>query len=88
MQSPPQPPQPQPQPPSEDPVVSAISAATEAVVDLQHALTAAAITLPSLGIDLVSCTRLTEPRPLVELGRCNLPTARALAAALHKAADR
>lgn len=71
--------------PPDDTVTDAITASTEAVVDLQEALTAAGITLPSLGIDLASCTSLIQPRPLVELGRCNLDTAQALAAALRQA---
>jgi hypothetical protein len=69
----------------DDCVTDAITASAEAVADLQDALTAAGVTLPSLGIDLASCTSLVRPRPLVELGRCNLDTARALAAALRKA---
>ncbi|MFP8940919.1 hypothetical protein ACLIYM_05715 [Streptomyces fenghuangensis] len=71
-----------------DPVTEAISASTEAVVELHAALAGNGITLPSLGIDLASCTRTVDPRPLVELGRCNLETARALTAALERAAVR
>ncbi|MCM2577558.1 hypothetical protein [Streptomyces meridianus] len=77
-----------PLPPSEDAVTEAISSATEAVIELREALTAARVTLPSLSIDLVSCTSLLEPRPLVDLGRCNLDTTRALATALRKGAPR
>jgi hypothetical protein len=72
--------------PHDDAVIDAIHASTEAVTNLQDALTTLGITLPSLGIDLASCTRTFAPRPLVELGRCNLDTAQALAAALRTAA--
>ncbi|MGH3310168.1 MAG: hypothetical protein ACRDP3_06235 [Streptomyces sp.] len=72
----------------DDRVVDAISDSTRAVVRLEDALTAAGITLPSLSIDLPSCGSPVDPRPLIELGRCNLETAAALAAALHGAADR
>ncbi|HEX5569092.1 MAG TPA: hypothetical protein VFY14_19600, partial [Streptomyces sp.] len=60
-----------------DAVTEAIDACTKTVVDLHAALKDAGITLPSLGVDLASCTRPVVPRPLVELGRCNLETARA-----------
>ncbi|MBT2396445.1 hypothetical protein [Streptomyces sp. ISL-100] len=64
-----------------------LTATTEAVQDLKQALAGLGITLPSLGIDLASCAVTTlTPRPLVELGRCNLATARRLTAALRKAA--
>lgn len=72
--------------PPDDTVTEAITASTEAVVDLQEALTAAGVTLPSLGIDLASCTSFVRPRPLVELGRCSPGTAQALAAVLRRAA--
>lgn len=50
-------------------------------VELQAALRAAGITLPSLGVDPVSCAS-AHMAPLVELGRCNLDTARRLAGVL------
>jgi hypothetical protein len=65
--------------------VDAMAASTRAVAEIQEALTGLGITLPSLGIDLLSCSRPVDPRPLVELGRCNLETAAALAAALRRA---
>lgn len=49
--------------------------------ELCAALHGAGITLPSLGIDPVAYTE-DKPRPLVELGRCNIQTARKLTAAL------
>jgi hypothetical protein len=49
--------------------------------DLQAALKTAGITLPSLGVDPVSFADRT-PRPLIELGRCNVETARKLTVAL------
>jgi len=72
----------------DDRAVEAISSSTQAVVRLQDALTALGITLPSLSIDLLSCSRPLDPRPLIELGRCNLETAAALTEALRRAAER
>lgn len=57
------------------------------VAELQAALKAHGITLPSLGLDLASVVQTYGPS-LVELGNCNLDTVRALTAALRKAADR
>ncbi|MEV5124238.1 hypothetical protein AB0K49_15835 [Streptomyces decoyicus] len=48
------------------------------MVELQTALRAAGITLPSLCVDPVSCAS-SVMAPLVELGRCNLDTAQRLA---------
>ncbi|WP_405973694.1 hypothetical protein OG496_34485 [Streptomyces sp. NBC_00988] len=61
--------------------------ATAEVAEFQAALKAHGITLPSLGLDLPSIVQTYGP-PLVELGNCNLDTARALTAALRKAAGR
>ncbi|MCX5236877.1 hypothetical protein OG824_16905 [Streptomyces prunicolor] len=61
--------------------------ATTEVAELQAALKAHGITLPSLGLDLPSVV-MAYDTPLVELGNCNLDTARALTAALRKAAGR
>ncbi|MER6097455.1 hypothetical protein ABT154_16665 [Streptomyces sp. NPDC001728] len=58
-----------------------LEAAQEAVTELREALARAGITLPSLGLDAVTLSAET-PRPLVELGRCTVETARLLAAAL------
>lgn len=66
--------------------LSAITTAEQAVLNLQDALTGVGVTLPSLGIDLLSCTRSIDPRPLVELGRCPLETAHRLAALLRERA--
>ena len=68
----------------DDRAVDAMTASTEAVVQLQEALTGLGITLPSLGIDLPSCNSVLTPSPLIELGRCNLETAAALTAALRR----
>jgi acyl CoA:acetate/3-ketoacid CoA transferase beta subunit len=63
-----------------------LTAATEVVRELKQALAALGISLPSLGVDLASCTVTTStPRPLVELGRCNLETAQRLAVAFRTA---
>ncbi|MFM9366675.1 hypothetical protein [Streptomyces sp. Da 82-17] len=50
---------------------------------LAGALAEAGVTLPSLRVDPLSYVS-EPPVPLVELGRCNVPAARALAAALRK----
>ncbi|MQY14193.1 hypothetical protein SRB5_43550 [Streptomyces sp. RB5] len=50
--------------------------------ELDRALRAAGVALPSLGLDGVSCAGLV-PYPLIDLGRCNVTTARALTAALQ-----
>ncbi|WP_405685559.1 hypothetical protein [Streptomyces sp. NBC_00057] len=50
--------------------------------ELSDALKAAGVKLPSLSLDAVSCAG-TAPRVLVDLGRCNVATAHALAAALR-----
>ncbi|MDQ8706979.1 hypothetical protein RCO28_31575 [Streptomyces sp. LHD-70] len=57
--------------------------AEAARAELDAALTAVGVTLPSLGVDLIAYTG--QPGfALVELGRCNVSTARALAAALRR----
>ena len=73
---------------NKSPVCSALRAASQAVADLKAALAAVGITLPSIGVDLPSCTSSVDVRPLVELVRCNLETARRLVAALDRAAIR
>lgn len=62
-----------------------VAAAEEARDALAAAFADAGITLPSLRIDPVSCAG-NEPAPLIELGRCNLPTARLLAETVAGAA--
>ena len=54
---------------------------TLCVEELRDALAQHDITLPSLGVDIVAAG-------LVALGNCNTATARELAAALRKAAER
>ncbi|MGA5556663.1 hypothetical protein [Streptomyces lavendulocolor] len=61
--------------------------AEEAVTELRAALERAGIRLPSLGVDPVTCAA-EVPRPLVELGRCTVETARRLAAALPEEGGR
>ena len=57
----------------------------EAVRDaLRTALAAVGVKLPTFRIDQASCAR-EKPYPLIELGRCNVATARALAEALGAA---
>ncbi|AUH41703.1 hypothetical protein [Streptomyces sp. CMB-StM0423] len=50
--------------------------------ELRAALKAAGVVLPSLGLDPVSCSG-SAPLGLIDLGRCNIATARALAAVLR-----
>ncbi|MER5459192.1 hypothetical protein ABT010_00555 [Streptomyces sp. NPDC002668] len=52
--------------------------------ELRAVLAAHGITLPSLGIDLPTFAASYPTPPLIALGNCNLPTARALVAALRK----
>lgn len=59
--------------------------AREVCEELSDALEGAGVCLPSLSPDVLSCTG-PGPGALVELGRCNLPTARALAAVLRRGA--
>ncbi|TDC77454.1 hypothetical protein [Streptomyces hainanensis] len=61
----------------------AIEVSAEAVQELSDALAGAGIVLPSLAVDLVSCTSVFHIRPLVELGRCDVDTARRLAAVVR-----
>ncbi|MET7294290.1 hypothetical protein ABZS79_19540 [Streptomyces griseoloalbus] len=55
--------------------------AEEVVKELRAALAEAGISLPSLGLDPVSLAR-EAPCPLIELGRCDVETARRIAAAV------
>ncbi|MGW7364060.1 hypothetical protein ACWGI8_11670 [Streptomyces sp. NPDC054841] len=50
--------------------------------ELATALKEAGITLPSLGLDALTLAGY-QPVPRIDLGRCNLSTARLLAAALR-----
>ncbi|MFD7530249.1 hypothetical protein ACFV8E_22065 [Streptomyces sp. NPDC059849] len=50
--------------------------------ELSDALKVAGVKLPSLSLDAVSCAG-TAPRVLIDLGRCNVATAHALASALR-----
>jgi hypothetical protein len=60
---------------------------TACVEQLRTALEANGITLPSLGVDLPTFASSYPTPPLVALGNCNAETARALTAALRKAAE-
>ncbi|MCX4394863.1 MULTISPECIES: hypothetical protein [unclassified Streptomyces] len=59
-----------------------IGDAERARAELSDALNAAGVKLPSLSLDAVSCAGAV-PRVLIDLGRCNVATAHALAAALR-----
>ncbi|MER6149622.1 hypothetical protein [Streptomyces hirsutus] len=63
-------------------VTDKVGEAERACEDLRDALRAAGVTLPSLGLDAASCAGST-PFALIDLGRCNVATARALATALR-----
>ncbi|MBA0053019.1 hypothetical protein E0L36_19715 [Streptomyces sp. AJS327] len=73
---------------NDEPEVSSPIAEAEVVRrELQEALSGAGVELPSLGLDPLSCTG-PVPRPLVDLGRCNLAVARELAVVLRAYAAR
>ncbi|MFE3884026.1 hypothetical protein ACFXPQ_14160 [Streptomyces lydicus] len=59
-----------------------VEGAERARGELRDALDAAGVKLPSLGLDAASCAG-SAPLALIDLGRCNVATARALAAALR-----
>ncbi|MFI2505457.1 hypothetical protein [Streptomyces sp. NPDC018972] len=62
---------------------------TETCVEqLRTALKAHGIMLPSLTVDLPTFAGAYTAPPLITLGNCNTATARALTAALRKAAGR
>ncbi|WP_309032941.1 hypothetical protein [Streptomyces alfalfae] len=70
---------PQPRSPENDPARCAD--------ELRAALSLHGITLPSLGVDPLTCAGTYPPSEgLIALGNCNTATARALTAALRKAA--
>ncbi len=55
--------------------------AEETIRTLREALVAAGVNLPSLALDSASCAR-DVPTPLIDLGRCDVETARRLAEAV------
>ncbi|MER0481800.1 hypothetical protein ABR737_26270 [Streptomyces sp. Edi2] len=59
--------------------------AEAACAELAAVLKRTGIVLPSLGVDPVSYG-YAQPRPLIELGRCNLETTHRLIALLDRAA--
>ncbi|MFC8508361.1 hypothetical protein ACFU3J_23040 [Streptomyces sp. NPDC057411] len=67
--------------------LSPIAEAAQAVAELRDALARAGIVLPSLGLDALTLSA-EPPRPLVELGRCTVETARRIAAALTREGER
>lgn len=60
-----------------------VRAAEEVANELRAGLREVGITFPSLRIDPVSAGG-SEPAPLIDLGRCNLATARQLAYILQR----
>lgn len=60
--------------------------AEQACEELRDALGAVGVTLPSLGLDAVSCAA-SAPLALIDLGRCNATTARTLAAVLRESLE-
>ncbi|MDK1472449.1 hypothetical protein QNO07_03250 [Streptomyces sp. 549] len=65
--------------------VQRIQEAEQAVEELKSSLRSVGIVLPSLRVDPVSCAR-DEPKPLVDLGSCNLSTVRWLTCVLRDCA--
>ncbi|WP_326687317.1 MULTISPECIES: hypothetical protein [unclassified Streptomyces] len=59
----------------------------ECLAELGAALKTHGLTLPSLGVDLVTFAG-RQPYALVSLGNCNLETARGLAAVLRRVGER
>ncbi|WSS17786.1 hypothetical protein OG533_29875 [Streptomyces sp. NBC_01186] len=57
------------------------------LAELGAALKTHGLTLPSLGVDLVTFAG-RQPYALVSLGNCNLETARGLAAVLRRVGER
>ncbi|MFD5031522.1 hypothetical protein ACFVWX_14350 [Streptomyces sp. NPDC058220] len=65
------------------PAAENVRAAEETVAVLRAGLGVVGVVLPSLRIDPVSSAG-NEPTPLIDLGRCNLDTARRLIAVLQE----
>ncbi|WP_329125670.1 hypothetical protein [Streptomyces sp. NBC_01353] len=63
----------------ERPTTGTVQEAQEVAGELREALARVGITLPSLGLDVLTLAA-DPPRPLIELGRCTVETARRLAA--------
>lgn len=66
--------------------LDAVTKAEAAHDELADALAQRGVTLPSLRLDAASCAP-PAPRPLLDLGRCNVDTAWQLAAALRSGLD-
>ncbi|MGW1672791.1 hypothetical protein [Streptomyces sp. NPDC002324] len=66
-----------------DPLTTTLALTHELAEALRHH----GITFPSLTLDLASCAVTTAARPLIELGRVNLDTARRLLAVLRGAEE-
>lgn len=64
-----------------NPTTDPLKEAERAHAELCAALRNAGVVLPSVRLDPMAYAEET-PRPLIDLGRCNVPTARALTAAL------
>jgi hypothetical protein len=62
-----------------------IQAAEETIRTLREALASAGLRLPSVTLDPASCAR-DVPAPLIDLGRCDVDTARRLAEAVATSA--
>lgn len=65
--------------------VQRIQEADQAMEELRSSLRAVGIILPSLRVDPVSCS-CDDPKPLVDLGSCNLSTVRWLTCVLRDCA--
>ncbi|RLL67052.1 hypothetical protein [Streptomyces sp. Z26] len=71
---------------SAQPPLDPVEAAEQAVVLLRHALEAAGVALPDLGVDGCTCGYVVVHRPMVELGRVAPDVAIRLAGVLARGA--
>lgn len=70
--------------PARSSALDALTQAEAAYDELADVLAHHGVTLPSLRLDAASCAP-PAPRPLLDLGRCNIETAWQLASALRSA---
>ncbi|MER7515118.1 hypothetical protein [Streptomyces sp. NPDC126499] len=71
--------------PTSQSALDSLRTAQDVVTQLRAELAAHGVTLPSLGVDPLTMAATAPAYPLVELGRCNLDTARRLVSVLAEA---